>query len=181
MPRHLRAGCAISQSNPFSLRLAGPVAELPGHPSLLSCNGSIARAQPTGQRILGAPRSEASRTYDAAGRPSIKQVALCSARVPLGATHLYDMNKPSDIAAYAALVTTGIVWGGSVVAQKYSLGSFSAVEVSVIRGLGALAILVPLWWWQEGGTVKLMGATSRSSPRSGSACWATICLRCSGC
>src|SRR5712691_10183021 len=88
MPRHLRAGCAISQSNPFSLRLAGPVAELPGHPLLLSCNGSIARAQPTGQRILGAPRSEASRTYDAAGRPSIKQVALCSARVPPGATRL---------------------------------------------------------------------------------------------
>jgi drug/metabolite transporter (DMT)-like permease len=26
--------------------------------------------------------------------------------------------------------------------------------VSVARGLGALAILIPLWWWQEGGTVK---------------------------
>ncbi len=62
--------------------------------------------------------------------------------------------KPSEIAAYAALVTTAVVWGGSVVAQKYSLGSFSAVEVSVARGLGALAILIPLWWWQEGGTVK---------------------------
>src|SRR5438093_6931173 len=67
------------------------------------------------------------------------------------------MNKPSDIAAYVALVATAIVWGGSVVAQKYSLGSFSAVEVSVARGLGALAILIPLWWWQEGGTVKFMG------------------------
>src|SRR5437016_13800018 len=67
------------------------------------------------------------------------------------------MNKPSDIAAFGALVTTAIVWGGSVVAQKYSLGSFSAVEVSVARGLGALAILVPLWWWQEGGTVKFTG------------------------
>src|SRR2546428_12973079 len=90
----------------------GPVAASPGR----------AGAPPTGQRILGAPRSEASRTYDAAGRPSIKQVALCSARVPLGATHLYDMNKPSDIAAYVALVTTAIGWGGSVVAQKTSLG-----------------------------------------------------------
>src|SRR5438876_9902004 len=67
------------------------------------------------------------------------------------------MNKPSDIAAYVALVATAMVWGGSVVAQKYSLGSFSAVEVSVARGLGALAILIPLWWWQEGGTVKFMG------------------------
>src|SRR2546428_8812487 len=67
------------------------------------------------------------------------------------------MNNPSDIAAYAALVRTAVVWGGSVVAQKYSLGSFSAVEVSVIRGLGALAILIPLWWWQEGGAVTFMG------------------------
>ena len=61
---------------------------------------------------------------------------------------------PAELAAYAALVTTAVVWGGSVVAQKYSLGSFSVVEVSVARGLGALAILIPLWWWQEGGTVK---------------------------
>ena len=65
--------------------------------------------------------------------------------------------KPSEFAAYAALVTTAVVWGGSVVAQKYSLGSFSAVEVSVARGLGALAILIPLWWWQEGGTVRFAG------------------------
>ena len=65
--------------------------------------------------------------------------------------------KPSEFAAFGALVTTAVVWGGSVVAQKYSLGSFSAVEVSVARGLGALAILVPLWWWQEGGTVKFTG------------------------
>ncbi|MBI3809907.1 MAG: DMT family transporter [Nitrospirae bacterium] len=64
------------------------------------------------------------------------------------------MRKPSDLAAYGALVTTAIVWGGSIVFQKYALGSFSAVEVSVLRGLGALAILVSLWWWREGGTVK---------------------------
>jgi drug/metabolite transporter (DMT)-like permease len=62
--------------------------------------------------------------------------------------------KPSDLAAYGALVTAALVWGGSIVAQKFSLGSFSAVEVSVLRGTGALAILIPLWWWQEGGTVK---------------------------
>ncbi|MER3424552.1 MAG: hypothetical protein C4293_16365 [Nitrospiraceae bacterium] len=34
-----------------------------------------------------------------------------------------------------------------------ALGSFSAVEVSVLRGLGALCVLIPLWWWQEGGKV----------------------------
>lgn len=62
--------------------------------------------------------------------------------------------KPSDVPAYAALVTAAVVWGGSIVGQKFSLGSFSAVEVSVLRGLGALAILIPLWWWQESGTVK---------------------------
>ena len=64
------------------------------------------------------------------------------------------MSKPSDLSAYGALVTTAIVWGGSIVFQKFALGSFSAVEVSVLRGLGALAILIPLWWWQEGRTVK---------------------------
>lgn len=47
-----------------------------------------------------------------------------------------------------------VVWGGSIVGQKLALGSFSAVETSVLRGLGALAILIPLWWWQEGGSVK---------------------------
>ena len=62
--------------------------------------------------------------------------------------------KPSDPAAYGALVTTAVVWGGSIVFQKFALGSFSAVEVSVLRGLGALAILIPLWWWQESGSVK---------------------------
>lgn len=61
---------------------------------------------------------------------------------------------PSDLAAYGALVTAAVVWGGSIVGQKYALGSFSAVEVSVLRGLGALAILIPLWWWREGGSVK---------------------------
>ncbi len=63
------------------------------------------------------------------------------------------MGKPSEAAAYAALVTAAVVWGGSIVGQKFALGSFSAVETSVLRGLGALAILIPLWWWQEGGKV----------------------------
>ncbi len=54
-----------------------------------------------------------------------------------------------ESAACAALITAAVVWGGSVVAQKVALGAFSAVEVSVFRGMGALCILVPLWWWQE--------------------------------
>lgn len=59
------------------------------------------------------------------------------------------MRKPSDVPAYAALTTAAVVWGGSIVAQKMALDSFSAVETSVMRGVGALAILVSLWWWRE--------------------------------
>ena len=59
------------------------------------------------------------------------------------------MDRSRELTAYSALTTAAIVWGGSVVAQKISLGSFSPVEVSVFRGFGALMILVPLWWWTE--------------------------------
>jgi len=59
------------------------------------------------------------------------------------------MTTTKDSAAYIALVTAAFVWGGSVVAQKVALGPFSAVEVSVFRGIGALCILIPLWWWQD--------------------------------
>lgn len=61
------------------------------------------------------------------------------------------MVAPRESAAYAALMTAALVWGGSVVAQKIALGAFTPVEVSVFRGLGALGILIPLWWWQEQG------------------------------
>lgn len=57
--------------------------------------------------------------------------------------------KPSDLYAYGALTTAAVVWGGSIVFQKLALGSFSAVETSVLRGFGALTILIPLWWWKE--------------------------------
>ena len=60
-------------------------------------------------------------------------------------------SKPSVVSAYSALTTAAMVWGGSVVAQKVALGPFSPVETSVFRGLGALAILVPLWICKEGG------------------------------
>ncbi len=58
--------------------------------------------------------------------------------------------KPSVASAYGALTMAAMVWGGSVVAQKIALGPFSPVETSVFRGLGALAILIPLWLWKEG-------------------------------
>lgn len=61
----------------------------------------------------------------------------------------------SDLPAIVALTMAGVLWGGSIVFQKLALGSFSAVEASVLRGLGALAVLVPLWWWQEGGSVRI--------------------------
>lgn len=65
------------------------------------------------------------------------------------------MEKASTPAAYAALTTSALVWGGSIVGQKLALGAFSAVETSLIRGIGALAILIPLWWWTEGGRTTL--------------------------
>ena len=71
------------------------------------------------------------------------------------------MRGPSSALAYAALTTAAILWGGSIVGQKYALSSFSAVEVSVLRGLGALAILVPLWWVQEGKAFALTGRDVR--------------------
>jgi drug/metabolite transporter (DMT)-like permease len=59
------------------------------------------------------------------------------------------MDRSREVTAYSALTTAAVVWGGSVVAQKMALGPFSPVEVSVFRGLGALMILIPLWWWRE--------------------------------
>src|SRR5918996_1083087 len=59
------------------------------------------------------------------------------------------MDKQQSL-SYGALTTAALVWGGSIVGQKLAISSFSAVEVSVLRGIGALCILLPLWWWQEG-------------------------------
>lgn len=56
----------------------------------------------------------------------------------------------SALIAYGALTTAAMVWGGSVVAQKMSLNGFSPVEVSILRGIGALVILITIWKWQEG-------------------------------
>ena len=43
------------------------------------------------------------------------------------------MGVPSTGAAYGALALAAVLWGGSIVAQKLALGSFSAVEASVLR------------------------------------------------
>ncbi|MDD9860009.1 MAG: DMT family transporter [Nitrospira sp.] len=76
------------------------------------------------------------------------------------------VNGARESAAYAALITAAVVWGGSVVAQKVALGAFSAVEVSVFRGTGALCILIPLWWWQEQSRTRV---TARD-------CWVLVLL-----
>src|SRR3989338_1901962 len=64
------------------------------------------------------------------------------------------MTKSSELAAFCALTFAAVAWGGSIVAQKWALGSLSVIEISLLRGVGALALLVPLWWWQEGSTTK---------------------------
>ena len=65
------------------------------------------------------------------------------------------MAPPSATLAYGSVVLAAVLWGGSIVAQKMALGSFSAVEASVLRDVGGLAILLAIWWWQEGGVTKI--------------------------
>lgn len=62
--------------------------------------------------------------------------------------------KHQELAGYSALTLAAILWGGSIVGQKIALGFFSVVETSLLRGVGALLILIPLWWWQEGSRVR---------------------------
>lgn len=68
------------------------------------------------------------------------------------------MSKSSEMAAFGALTFAAVAWGGSIVAQKWALGSLSVIEISLLRGVGALALLVPLWWWQEGKTTRFTGS-----------------------
>jgi drug/metabolite transporter (DMT)-like permease len=65
------------------------------------------------------------------------------------------MAHPSTTLAYGSVVLAAVLWGGSIVAQKMALGSFSAVEASVLRDTGGLAILMVTWWLQEGGAIKI--------------------------
>jgi drug/metabolite transporter (DMT)-like permease len=63
--------------------------------------------------------------------------------------------RSSSAFAYGSVVLAAVLWGGSIVAQKLALGSFSPVEASVLRDLGGLVILVATWWWHEGTLGKL--------------------------
>jgi drug/metabolite transporter (DMT)-like permease len=72
------------------------------------------------------------------------------------------MPQHSTSAAYGALALAAVLWGGSIVAQKLALGSFSAVEASVLRDIGGLAILLTTWWLQEGTFAKMSGGDLRT-------------------
>lgn len=65
------------------------------------------------------------------------------------------MSQPSTTVAYGSVVLAAVLWGGSIVAQKMALGSFSAVEASVLRDIGGLVILLITWWWKEGGALSI--------------------------
>jgi len=80
------------------------------------------------------------------------------------------MSKPTEMAAYGALVIAAILWGGSIVAQKMALGSFSPVEASVLRDIGGLFILLATWWWQDGTFAKLTKADVQTL------CWLGLCV-----
>lgn len=71
------------------------------------------------------------------------------------------MTPQTSRLAYGAIIAAAVLWGGSIVAQKLALGGFSAVEASVLRDIGGLAILLTTWWWQEGAVVKLTRADVR--------------------
>ena len=71
------------------------------------------------------------------------------------------MSQPSTTVAYGSVVLAAALWGGSIVAQKMALTSFSAVEASVLRDVGGLAILLATWWSKEGGAVRVNGADAR--------------------
>jgi len=72
------------------------------------------------------------------------------------------MTHPSTTVAHGAIILAAILWGGSIVAQKLALGSFSAVEASALRDVGGLAILMVTWWWQEGTFGTLTGGDLRA-------------------
>jgi drug/metabolite transporter (DMT)-like permease len=65
------------------------------------------------------------------------------------------MTPQTNRLAHSAIIAAAVLWGGSIVAQKLALSGFSAVEASVLRDIGGLAILLSTWWWQEGNLAKL--------------------------
>ncbi len=71
------------------------------------------------------------------------------------------MSQSSTSLAYGSVALAAVLWGGSIVAQKMALTSFSAVEASVLRDTGGLVILLVTWWSKEGAAVRLSGADVR--------------------
>ncbi len=72
------------------------------------------------------------------------------------------MSPPSSSLGYGAIILAAVLWGGSIVAQKLALSGFSAVEASVLRDIGGLAILLATWWWQEGRLARVSQADLRT-------------------
>jgi drug/metabolite transporter (DMT)-like permease len=68
------------------------------------------------------------------------------------------MRQSSTTLAYGSVVLAAVLWGGSIVAQKMALGSFSAVEASVLRDIGGLIILLVTWWSKEGSALNISRA-----------------------
>ena len=71
------------------------------------------------------------------------------------------MAQSSTTMAYGSIVLAAVLWGGSIVAQKMALGSFSAVEASVLRDFGGLAILLVTWWFQDKGPFRINWSDAR--------------------
>lgn len=71
------------------------------------------------------------------------------------------MSQSSTTVAYGSVVLAAVLWGGSIVAQKMALGSFSAVEASVLRDIGGLTILFATWWSNERGALTISRADIR--------------------
>jgi drug/metabolite transporter (DMT)-like permease len=71
------------------------------------------------------------------------------------------MTQSSTTVAYGSVMLAAVLWGGSIVAQKMALGSFSAVEASVLRDIGGLVILLATWWLQERGAFHITWSDAR--------------------
>jgi drug/metabolite transporter (DMT)-like permease len=53
--------------------------------------------------------------------------------------------KVSNRTAYASLTTAAVLWGGSVIAQKWGVSYFTPLRLAFLRGIGATLFLLPVW------------------------------------
>ena len=51
----------------------------------------------------------------------------------------------SSRTAYASLTTAAVLWGGSVIAQKWGVSFFSPLRLALLRGIGATLFLLLMW------------------------------------